>query len=153
MGYIKEIRALVGKRPVMIVGASVIVHRDGKVLLQKRADNGQWGYHGGCMELGETPEESAMRELKEETGLIARELKLFGVFAGEKRHHVYPNGDEVYITDIVYTCGDFENSGDVHDEEVLELKWFPVHELPDSLTRTTADILAKFTSEYGGLSS
>ena len=45
-------RKLVGHRPILQCGAStIIVGKDGRVLLQKRADNGLWGYHGGSVEL------------------------------------------------------------------------------------------------------
>ena len=148
INYIKEMRKLIGNRPLLLVGTSVIAVRDGMVLLQRRADNGLWGYPGGCMELGENPEESAKREFKEETGYITQEIELYGVFSGERRHYTYPNGHEVYITDVVYYCSDCVNSGDSHDNEVLEVKWFPINELPPDLTPTTEDILKKFASDY-----
>ena len=48
--YIKYLRAFVGHRPVLQVGASIIVEdEDGRVLLQKRRDNHCWGYHGGAV--------------------------------------------------------------------------------------------------------
>jgi ADP-ribose pyrophosphatase YjhB (NUDIX family) len=148
--YIKEIRALIGNRPLMLVGTSVIVYKDDMIILQRRADNGLWGYPGGLMEPGEEPEDSARRELREETGLIAQEMKLFGVFAGERRHFSYPNGHEVYITDVVYTCNSFTDSGESPDDEVLEVKWFPMNDLPSDLTSTTEDIIRKFVCEYCG---
>lgn len=148
MNYIEEMRAIIGNRPLLLVGTSIIAVRDGSILLQKRADNGQWSYPGGCMEVGETPEESAKREFREETGLIANDLSLYGAFAGERRHFCYPNGHEVYITDVVYTCTDFTDSGDSHDDEVLEIKWFPLNDLPEDMTSTTEDIIRKFASEY-----
>ena len=106
-GYIKEMRELIGNRPLLLVGTSVIAYRDGMILLQKRADNGEWGYPGGYLELGETVEESAQREFLEETGLIANRLELYGVFSGRDKHIVYPNGHEVYCVDVVFTCRDF----------------------------------------------
>jgi 8-oxo-dGTP diphosphatase len=55
--------------------ACVILHRDGKVLLQHRDDipeirfPGHWAIFGGHVEPGETPEETAIREMEEELGL------------------------------------------------------------------------------------
>lgn len=147
MNYIKEMRAIIGNRPLLLVGTSVIAVKNGMILLQKRADTGVWGYPGGYMEVGETPEESAKREFREETGLIANKLTLYGVFAGENRHFTYPNGHEVYCTDIVYTCYDFSQSDGTHDDEVLEIKWFPIHELPENIGSTLKDVLEKFVSE------
>ena len=145
--YIKLMRSKIGKNPLIIVGSSVIAIKDNKVLLQKRADNGYWAYPGGCMELGEMPEETAKRELYEETGLIANSLKLYGVFAGEKRHYFYPDGNEVYITDIVYVCDDFSITDSKHDNEVLEIKWFLKDEIPKNLSPPIEDILLKYIIE------
>ncbi|MCA1902672.1 MAG: NUDIX domain-containing protein [Candidatus Hydrogenedens sp.] len=61
------------------------VTRTGKdLLLTKRAIYpafGQWTLPGGYMELGETTEESAVRELYEETGLVAEQIQLLGISA------------------------------------------------------------------------
>lgn len=87
------------------VGVSVIVEDShGRILLQLRSDNHCWGYAGGSVELDEVVEDAAKRELFEETGLIAEELELFGVFSGVDCHYIYPNGDEVSNVDIVYVC-------------------------------------------------
>jgi len=56
-------------------GVNVFVVRDGKLLLGKRKNvfgEGQWGLPGGHLEMGESITRAAARELKEETGLVAR---------------------------------------------------------------------------------
>ena len=150
MDYITNMRSMIGNRPLLLVGTSVIAVQEEAILLQRRADTGSWAYPGGYMEPGETPEESASREFLEETGLIANSLNLYGVFAGETRHFTYPNGHEVYCTDIVYTCYDFEPSGQTHDDEVLELKWFPFHALPADIAPWVRDIIEKYIAEQEG---
>ena len=133
-GYISEMRKLVGHRPILQCGAStIIVGKDGRVLLQKRADNGLWGYHGGSVELDEDVRAAAERELFEETGLIARSMELLGVFSGPDMHFVYPNGDEVSIVDVVYICRDFEGSLTPQESEVLELRFFSEDDLTDGM--------------------
>ena len=65
MGYIMDLRAVVGHRPLIMTCAGVLVLNEyNQLLLQKRADNGLWGYPGGSMELGESFEECAARELR-----------------------------------------------------------------------------------------
>ena len=113
------------------MGASVIVTDErGRVLLQHRADNGLWGYHGGCVELAENTEDAARRELLEETGLTAGKMTLLGVFSGPAMRYTYPNGDRASVVDIVYLCSDF--SGEIHPqlEEVTELRWFAPADIP-----------------------
>lgn len=133
--YIMELRKIVGHRPLLQVGASVIVENEhGEVLLQKRADNHCWSYAGGSVELDEVVEDAARRELLEETGLIARKLELFGVFSGKDTHYVYPNGDEVSNVDIVYLCKSYEGQLKPQESEVEELCFFPADTLPENLS-------------------
>ena len=130
-----ELRKVVGHGPLLQVGAGVIVENvKGEVLLQKRTDNHCWGYAGGSVELDEVVEDAARRELFEETGLIARELELFGVFSGKDMHYVYPNGDEVANVDIVYLCKKYEGTLCCQETEVEELRFFPADSLPEPLS-------------------
>jgi ADP-ribose pyrophosphatase YjhB (NUDIX family) len=55
---------------------------DGRVLLIRRADDGRWAIPGGYAEIGSTPSQNALRELREETGFEARIERLLGVFDG-----------------------------------------------------------------------
>lgn len=133
--YIMELRQIVGHRPLLQVGASVIVENEyGEVLLQKRTDNHCWGYAGGSVELDEVVEDAAKRELFEETGLIAEELILFGVFSGKDTHYVYPNGDEVSNVDIVYLCKEYTGQLKRQESEVEALCFFPADHLPENLS-------------------
>jgi len=133
--YILDLRKIVGHRPLLQVGASVIVENElGEVLLQLRADNHCWGYAGGSVEPDEVVEDAARRELYEETGLIAREMELFGVFSGPDTHYIYPNGDEVSNVDIVYLCKVYEGQLTCQEGEVEALRFFPADALPENLS-------------------
>jgi len=146
-GYIMDLRKLVGHRPLLQVGAGVIVENEtGEVLLQKRADNHCWGYAGGSVELDEVVEDAARRELYEETGLIALELELFGIFSGPDTHYIYPNGDEVSNVDIVYLCKSYEGSLKCQAEEVEELRFFPADALPEELSPPIRKPLLKWAA-------
>ena len=152
--YIMDLRKIVGHRPLLQVGASVIVEdKEGRILLQLRSDNHCWGYAGGSVELDEDVEEAAKRELFEETGLIAKELTLFGVFSGKDTHYVYPNGDEVSNVDIVYICKDY--SGDLlcQEGEVDALKFFPIDQIPDNISKPIEKQLEKYIASKRDLSN
>ena len=84
LGYIEELRKVVGTRPLILVGSAIIILNDNQeVLLQYRSDTYDWGVPGGAMELEETTEETARRELFEETGLNAKIMQFLGVFSGK----------------------------------------------------------------------
>ena len=134
-GYIMDLRKIVGHRPLLQVGASVILEdKQGRVLLQKRTDNHCWGYPGGSTELDERVEDAAARELFEETGLTANHLELFGVFSGKELHYVYPNGDEVSNVDIVFLCRDYSGSLRLDAEDSEDLCFFEAGQLPVNLS-------------------
>ena len=133
--YIMDLRKIVGHRPLLQVGASVIVEdAQGRILLQLRKDNHLWGYAGGSVELDEVVEEAAKRELKEETGLTAHNLELFGVFSGKDTHYVYPNGDEVSNIDIVFLCKEYSGDLVCQEDEVEALQFFAPDQIPDKIS-------------------
>lgn len=141
--YIKEIRALIGSRPFILVGSAVLVfNSEYEVLLQLRTDTGRWGIPGGAMEPGESFEESARRELFEETGLHLKDLKFLDVAAGEEYYFQYPNGDEIHNAIALYACDDWEGNLKVNDGESKDLRFFPLNRLP-SLTERQELIIDK----------
>lgn len=133
--YILDLRKIVGHRPLLQVGASVIVEDSaGRILLQLRSDNHCWGYCGGSVELDEKVEDAARRELLEETGLLARKLELLGIFSGSDMHYTYPNGDEVSNIDIVYVCKSYSGNLHCQPSEVEALRFFPVDQIPPNIS-------------------
>ena len=83
------------------------------------------------MNLGESVEECARRELLEEMNLIADELEFFMINSGEETHYIYPNGDEVYNVEIVYLCRKYHGDMRPQKSELSELRFFPPDQLPE----------------------
>lgn len=151
MDYIAEIRGLVGHAPLILCGASVIVEDEaGRILLQRRADNGCWGYHGGAVEMGEPVEDAARRELFEETGLIADELTLLDAFSGPETRVTYPNGDQVFYVDVVYLCKKYHGTLRAQPEEVAELRFFSPDAPPENIDPPLAKPLLKYIARRLG---
>ena len=149
--YIMDLRKIVGHRPLLQVGASVIVEDgEGRVLLQLRSDNHCWGYAGGSVELDEKVEDAAKRELLEETGLTAEKLELFGIFSGKDTHYVYPNGDEVSNVDIVYLCREYSGTLLCQEGETDELRFFAADELPENLSKPIIPALRLWAERKSG---
>lgn len=110
MGYVEDLRAKVGNAPLILVRPSVaIVNRTGQILLVKYQDQ-SWGIPGGLLELGESTEECARREAKEEIGLDLKSLQLFGVFSGKELHTKLRNGHEYDNVIIGYLCTEYEGT-------------------------------------------
>jgi 8-oxo-dGTP pyrophosphatase MutT (NUDIX family)/ribosomal protein S18 acetylase RimI-like enzyme len=141
--YIKEIRGLIGSRPFILVGSAVLnFNKEYEVLLQLRTDTGRWGIPGGAMEPGESFEETARRELFEETGLRLNRMKFLNVVAGQDYYFQYPNGDEIYNAIALYACQDWEGELQMNDGEREDLRFFPLNDLP-SLTERQELIINK----------
>ncbi|MEZ7171185.1 NUDIX hydrolase [Sporosarcina sp. OR05] len=152
MGYVSKLRELIGTHPIIMVGANVlVVDEENRLLLQLRADNKCWGLPGGSMDLGESLEEVARRELFEETNLVANELTLFNIFSGEKFYYKYPHGDEVYNVVATFVCKDYEGEVKKDELEVLDLRFFPIENLPTKISPPDFPIINQYAASQGGM--
>ncbi|MEI5906429.1 NUDIX hydrolase [Bacillus spongiae] len=134
MEYYKYLRQYVGHKPLILPGSVVIIlNEQNEVLLQKRHD-GCWGLPGGLMDLGESFEEVAKREVFEETGLIVENLKLLNVFSGSEYYLKVPNGDELYSVTAVYYSSDISGDMKIDYNESEKIEYFSMCHLPKELT-------------------
>ena len=128
--------------PQSAVGAIVI--RDDKVLMVIRSNppgKGLWSIPGGCVELGETLQEAAERELREETGITIRATKpvyTFDVIERDDEGHIRFH----YV--IVDLLADYVNGRPNAGSDVSEARWFTSRELEDiPVSRATRKLLKK----------
>jgi 8-oxo-dGTP pyrophosphatase MutT (NUDIX family) len=77
--------------------SAAIFDEQGRILLTRRADNGQWCLPGGRMESGESVAEACEREVLEETGLTVSVTRLVGVYSHSDQLVVYPDGNKAHI--------------------------------------------------------
>jgi 8-oxo-dGTP pyrophosphatase MutT (NUDIX family) len=134
VGYISEIRKFIGNRPIISVGATIlVVNEKREILFQHRSDTLDWGLPGGSMELSETLKEVASRELKEETGLVANQFELVDVFSGPRYFFQFPNGDETYSVINLFRAIDVSGKLEMNDGESINLKYFSKENLPDKV--------------------
>ena len=118
-----------GKEGKLRLGASAILFNDeGKFLLTRRADNGQWCLPGGRLESGESVTEACEREVLEETGLTVRVRRLVGVYSHPNQLVVYPDGNKAHIVALHFEAevvgGELGLSN-----ETTDYGYFTVHEL------------------------
>ena len=128
----------VNNLPFIQTGSAIILrNKNNQILLQERTDRDKWGLPGGCQELGEKLEQTAIRETLEETGikLDINDLILINTLSGESRKNKYPNGDIVYNNTSLYLAEilDDDLSNIKGDSETKRLKFFNTNELPDNL--------------------
>ena len=138
------------EQPIIGVGAIVIDH--GRVLLVKRAHppiQGQWSIPGGALEVGELVRDAAVREAREETGLIVESGELLGVF-----DRVLRDADgrvQYHYVLIDFLCrrvgGELRADGDAD-----EVRWFAPEELPAlKLAEDTQEVIRRgFEKLQGG---
>lgn len=135
LGYIEDLRKIVGHRPLILTGAvAVIVNYAGEILLQQRKyPKGYWGLPGGLMELGESAEETAKREVFEETRLKISRLQLLNVYSGPDYFVTAENGDQFYMVTIAYYTEHFEGDLFADPEESVALEFFKSSCLPERI--------------------
>lgn len=128
----------VPKRPqeTRLGTAAVLFNDKREVLLELRSDFKLWGLPGGRMDIGESVEETVVREVLEETGLTVRIGRLIGVYSDPRQYGIscYPSGHVIHAVVICFACE--RVSGELkYSAESLDLRYFPVDSLPDNMMK------------------
>ena len=112
---------------------AIIFNENGEVLLQKRSDNGWWGLPGGGVDIGESVEQGAIREVLEETGLQVTIKRLIGVYSDPRHYSImsYPSAGLIihYVT-LLFGCE--RQSGELQiSDESTDIGYFSPDSLPE----------------------
>jgi 8-oxo-dGTP pyrophosphatase MutT (NUDIX family) len=110
--------------------AAAVFDSEGRILLHRRSDNGNWALPGGTMETGETAVECIEREVKEETGYDVKVIRLIGIYSEPKNTTMsYPDGNTVAYVCLLFECRVTGGAPALSDES-LAVDWFPPDTLP-----------------------
>ena len=133
------------------VGCGVMLLKDNKVLLGKRHEDpdkadselhgeGTWIMPGGKLHYGETFEECARREVREETGMKLKKVKVMCV-SNDKNEHAH------FVTVGLFS-DDFKGEPKVMEpDEITEWKWFALDKLPEKMFFPSAKILENYKKD------
>ncbi|MEM7111264.1 MAG: NUDIX domain-containing protein [Chloroflexota bacterium] len=134
--YFKTIRRHVGQARFICPAAGAIIHdNEGRVLLQRRGDDGSWCIPGGGMELGERIDQTIIKEVKEETGLDVAPTRTIGIYSDSDFSMHYPNGDKMKYISTLFYCEIIGGELAIDGDETLELRYFAPDELPSMAPR------------------
>jgi 8-oxo-dGTP diphosphatase len=129
---------------VPLIGVGAIIIENARVVLVKRAHpplQAQWSIPGGVLEVGELVREAAVREAREETGLIVEAVELLGVYDRVLRDPQQRVQYHYVLIDFLCRriAGDLAAASDA-----AEVRWFTHEELPAmKLAEDTVDVIKK----------
>ena len=126
---------------IHLAASGIVVNEKGEILLQKRADNGQWGLPSGYVDIGESVEHGAIREIWEETGIHTQVKRLVGIYS-DPQHNViaaYPDCSLIQFAIVVFVCEYLSGQLRISDEST-DIGYFPPDNLPDDTV--LCDLLA-----------
>jgi 8-oxo-dGTP pyrophosphatase MutT (NUDIX family) len=130
MGRVEYLNDPEAPQPNSLVPASGVLVADeqGRVLLQRRRDTGQWAIPMGKQEFGETPSECAIRETLEETGILTEITGILGVYSDPGHIVAYTDGETRQEYEVILLGRSVTGTPTVNDE-ASEVAWFTPEEL------------------------
>jgi 8-oxo-dGTP pyrophosphatase MutT (NUDIX family) len=140
--YLQNLRSKIGHDLLLLPSVAAVIHDEhGRLLLQEKSSGEGWSLPAGTIDPGESPEQAVRREVLEETGLNVVPREILGVLGGAEFRYVYPNGDVVEFTVVVFRCTVTSRSDGPLDPETKSLGYFHEHEMPALTLSYPAEVL------------
>lgn len=115
---------------LVVAASAAVVDDEGRLLLQRRVDNGLWAMPGGAMEMTESLPEAAVREVREETGYEVEVTGLVGTYTDARHVIAYSDGEVRRQFNVCFRARVVGGELAVSDES-HEVRWFAPSELED----------------------
>lgn len=129
--HIRKLRELVGNELLLLPGAAVLPRDgNGRLLLVRIIETGQWAVIGGAVDPDESPQQAAVREAREEAGVELHLGPVLAVFGGRQYRVTYPNGDQSSYVSTVFAATVLAGTPVPDGEETSDVQWFDPNQLP-----------------------
>ena len=152
--YLWRLRQKVGSELLLMPGAMLILARDdGAVLFTRRVDNGLWCLPAGGAEEGSSFADTAVTELREETGVVVDPVDLvaFACLSEAERHTItYPGGDVTHCFAMLFLARRWTGTPEPDGEETSEMLWADPAQPPSPLEPPAAEAVRLFAAYREG---
>ena len=146
--FVLSLREHVGHDLLWLSGVTgVVLADDGRLLLGRRADTGDWALPSGILEPGEQPAVGLAREVLEEACVQVRVEALTSVWTQPEVR--YPNGDRSQYLDLCFLCHHLSGEPAVGDGELTEVGWFDREALPEGLRPSSSVKIQRALASVG----
>lgn len=124
MGRVEYLNDPAAPKANTLVPACGVLAADeqGRILLQRRRDTGQWALPMGKMEIGETPTQCAVRETQEETGVLVEPVGFLGLYSDPRHIVAYTDGEIRQAYEVMLIARPVAGTP-AANEEASDVRW------------------------------
>ena len=142
--YLGQLRQVIGKRKIFAITARAIIQdEDGRILLVRRSDNGDWVMPAGSIELEESILDCLKREVIEETGLTVTAATPIAIYSEPRFSFITSYGDPYQLFSVVFHVHKWQGTLQKQTDETTDARFFSLDNLPpipDLYHETIADL-------------
>jgi ADP-ribose pyrophosphatase YjhB (NUDIX family) len=132
MSYEGQLRAVVGNRRLIIPAARAVLRDgNGRLLLIRRRDSGEWGFPAGAVELGESVLDCCRREVREETGLEVISADPIAIYSGPRFQYTDGYGNQRQMLAVVFLVEEWAGEITPRTDETTDCRFFEIESLPE----------------------